>query len=29
MVNVLTLLILCQFVGEVMAQGLGLPVAGP
>jgi holin-like protein len=29
MLNALTLLILCQFVGEILARGLGLPVPGP
>ena len=29
MLQALTTLILCQFVGEVLAQGTGLPVPGP
>ena len=29
MLNALTLLVSCQFVGEVAARGLGLPVPGP
>ncbi len=29
MLRALTTLILCQFAGEVMAQGLGLPLPGP
>lgn len=29
MLNALTLLVFCQFVGEVAARGLGLPVPGP
>ena len=29
MLNALTILILCQFVGEVVARGLGLPLPGP
>ncbi len=27
--NSLTLLILCQFLGEIIGRGLGLPVPGP
>jgi holin-like protein len=27
--NALTLLVLCQFVGEVVARGVGLPLPGP
>lgn len=29
MLNALTLLLLCQFVGEVISRGIGLPVPGP
>jgi holin-like protein len=29
MLNALTLLVLCQFVGELLARGIGLPVPGP
>ena len=29
MLEALTTLVLCQFVGEVLAQGMGLPVPGP
>lgn len=29
MLNALTLLVLCQFAGEVAARGLGLPLPGP
>ena len=29
MLNALTLLVLCQFVGEVFARGVGLPIPGP
>jgi holin-like protein len=29
MLNALTLLVLCQFVGEIVARGLGLPIPGP
>lgn len=29
MLNALTLLVLCQFVGEVVARGLDLPLPGP
>ncbi len=29
MLNALTLLILCQFVGEIAARGLALPLPGP
>jgi holin-like protein len=27
--NALTLLVSCQFVGEVLARGIGLPIPGP
>jgi len=27
--NALTLLIVCQFVGEVIARGIGIPLPGP
>ena len=29
MLQALTTLVLCQFVGEVLAQGTGMPVPGP
>jgi holin-like protein len=29
MLNALTLLVTCQFVGEVVARGVGLPIPGP
>jgi holin-like protein len=29
MLNALTLLVSCQFVGEIVARGAGLPVPGP
>ena len=29
MLNALTLLVFCQFVGEILARGIGLPVPGP
>jgi holin-like protein len=29
MLNALTLLVLCQFVGEIFARGVGLPIPGP
>ncbi len=29
MLNALTLLVSCQFTGEILARGLGLPVPGP
>ena len=29
MLNALTLLVFCQFVGEILARGLGLPIPGP
>ncbi len=29
MLNALTLLVSCQFVGEVVTRGLGLPIPGP
>lgn len=29
MLNALTLLVSCQFVGEIAARGLGLPIPGP
>ncbi len=29
MLNALTLLVSCQFVGEILARGIGLPIPGP
>ena len=29
MLNALTLLVLCQFAGEVIARGVGMPLPGP
>ncbi len=29
MLNAVTTLVICQFVGEVVARGLGLPLPGP
>ena len=29
MLNALTLLVSCQFIGEIVARGLGLPIPGP
>ncbi len=29
MLNALTVLVLCQFIGEVVARAVGLPVPGP
>lgn len=29
MLNALTLLVLCQLVGEIIARGAGLPIPGP
>ena len=29
MLNALTLLVFCQFVGEIVARGVGLPIPGP
>jgi len=29
MLNALTLIICCQFVGEIVARGAGLPIPGP
>lgn len=29
MLNALTVLVCCQFVGEVLARGAGLPIPGP
>jgi holin-like protein len=29
MLNALTLLVSCQFVGEILARGAGLPIPGP
>jgi holin-like protein len=29
MLNALTLLVSCQFAGEILARGIGLPIQGP
>ena len=29
MLNALTLLVSCQFAGEILARGIGLPIPGP
>ena len=29
MLNALTLLVSCQFIGEILARGAGLPIPGP